>query len=67
MNTRMLLSLEQCLENWLCGESDHDDYPREWSGNETAILMARAAASVFDAVVEVQQYLEAEGYKLHDD
>lgn len=62
MNTQLKAHLEKKIQEWVERHSEDDEWPRAYMGEETVVLMVAAAASVFDAVVESQDYTLHEGY-----
>lgn len=62
MKTRLLATLETVMVKWMADSCESEEWPEEYFGNDTARLMTRAASSVFDAVVEVQQFGITQGY-----
>ncbi len=60
MNAYLKQELERRIQEWMDGNSDKEEWPAAKMGEETADLMAAAAVSVFDAVVEVQKHTARE-------
>ena len=62
MDIHLKAMLEDAIDAWVDQGVDTDDWPDAYLGADTIMLMADAAAAVFDAVVEVQGHAIAEGY-----
>ena len=60
MKTKLYLALEQAIQKWADENCETNDWPIRYTGGQTTALMAKAAASVFDAVIEFQEYAERE-------
>ena len=61
MKARLFSTLEQVIEEWVNEQNVAGDWPGVWLGNETATLMATAAAAVLDACEESQATELADG------
>lgn len=62
MNTQLKASLERKIIQWATENCEADEWPADaYFGDQTTVLMVRAAACVFDAVVESQDYTRREG------
>ena len=62
MKTKLKATLEAAIEKWMADNGETDEWPDCYFGSESTTLMAEAAAAVFNAVVEFQQYAKAEGF-----
>ena len=56
MNAFLKQELERRIQEWMDANSDKEEWPAAKMGEKTADLMAAAAVSVFDAVVEAQKH-----------
>ena len=61
MNLELKLKLYIVIGAWLDDNCEEVYFPSTCLGEKTLDLMVEAAASVFDAVEEVQVYLKKEG------
>ena len=61
MNLQLKANLFNKIAEWANENCEEEIWPDALVGNNTDELMADAAASVFDAVVDIQDYLKAEG------
>ncbi len=62
MNIHLRVSLMDKLEEWVEANCELATWPNAYLGSETTNLMADAAVTVFDAVIEIQEYGLAEGF-----
>jgi len=62
MNKILKEKLYVVINDWMNNNCQTEDWPNIFVGDKTSKLMTKAAASVFDAVEEVQVYCEKEGY-----
>ena len=62
MDIHLKAKLQDAIEHWAGEGVDGNDWPAAYFGGETLCLMTGAAASVFDAVIEFQQYAVKEGF-----
>ena len=60
MNAFLKQELERRIQEWMDDNSDKEEWPAAKMGEKTADLMAAAAVSVFDAVVEAQKHTARE-------
>jgi len=60
MNAYLKQELERKIQEWMDDNSDKEEWPAAKMGEKTADLMAAAAISVFDAVVEAQKHAARE-------
>ena len=60
MNAFLKQGLERRIQEWMDDNSDKEEWPAAKMGEKTADLMAAAAVSVFDAVVEAQKHATRE-------
>ena len=60
MNAFLKQELERRIQEWMDANSDKEEWPAAKMGEQTADLMAAAAVSVFDAVVEAQKHTARE-------
>lgn len=60
MNAYLKQELERKVQEWMDDNSDKEEWPAAKMGEKTADLMAAAAVSVFDAVVEAQKHAARE-------
>ena len=61
MNLQLKVNLFNKIVEWSNENcEDVEIWPDAWFGNNTDKLMADAAASVFDAIIDIQDYLKAE-------
>lgn len=61
MNTKLLASLEQVMDEWISENCEEDNWPAMTVGGRTAEFMARAAASVLDACKDSQDHAVENG------
>lgn len=66
MNIHLRASLADKLAEWVKENCESDIWIDTYLGAETANLMADAAATVLDAVVEIQEYGLAQGFFSHE-
>ena len=50
------------MEKWINDNAETDQWPDCYIGGETHVLMAGAAATVLDAVAEIQAYAKEAGF-----
>ena len=62
MNINLKATLHNAMEEWMNDNCNTDNWPNMYVGDKTSDLMAEAAASVFDAVEEIQVYGKEEGF-----
>jgi hypothetical protein len=62
MDIRLKASLTSTIENWADEHAGDVEWPDVYWGSETSRLMVEAASTVFDAVVEIQEYVLREGF-----
>ena len=62
MKKQLYATLVECIDTWMNEHCEEDMWPKMYVGEKTGELMAKAAASVFDAVHEFQNYAEKEGF-----
>jgi hypothetical protein len=60
MNAYLKQELERKIQQWMDDNSGKEEWPAAKMGEKTAGLMAAAAVSVFDAVVEAQEHAARE-------
>ncbi len=60
MNAFLKQELERRIQEWMDDNSKKEEWPAAKMGEKTADLMAAAAVSVFDAVVESQKHTARE-------
>lgn len=60
MNLSLKVKLLEKIEEWVEENCEGPRWPDCYMGSQTTLEMLNAATSVFDAVVEVQEYLKAE-------
>lgn len=62
MNTLLMAKLEEKIQEWADDNCESDVWPPNvWTGEDTVLLMAKAASAVLDAVVNSQEYAIREG------
>ena len=61
MDIHLKAKLQDAIDHWMEVNVEEDDWPTVYFGSKTFHLMLDAAVSVFDAVVEFQEYAQAEG------
>jgi len=61
---RRVKSLEKAIGKWISNncESYEDIWIKNWWGDKSTELMARAAIAVMEAIDEVQEYTLTEGF-----
>ena len=62
MKLQLKAGLEKAIQEWVDTNCEKSQWPNCYFGGETVPLMTEAAAAVFDAVVEVQEYAIREGF-----
>lgn len=58
MNTRLLATLEQVMQDWMDEHCQEDDYPTVLHHEAIAKQMASAASAVFAAMVDASNFTE---------
>jgi hypothetical protein len=68
MHPKLFYELHTYMARWMDEAADSGDAPPGIVGDDTALLMAKAAGAVYDAVFDVQKTgLEDGYYELVDD
>lgn len=61
MCPKLKAELYKVIDEWIQRECEKDNWPNIIIGDKTSELMTDAATSVFDAMLESQQYMRREG------
>lgn len=62
MTRRLLAELSSVLEKWVEDNCEADDWPTTMTGEKTVDCMVEAAAAVFDACHEGQEFAQQNGF-----
>jgi len=61
MNLELKLKLQKKITEWANENCEESIWPDHYVGENLENFMTEAASSVFDAMMDIQEYLEREG------